>query len=157
MAKSAVQILRSSSDVERPPSDAALLYPIEDVPPTPAELNFGAYLRRERILRGITRNEIARVTKVRPEYVEALEGNRFAELPPRAFVVGFLRVFARHVGLNGDEVVNRFLTELAHQEAFEEGPSHGRQERWKRILKFSLTLLGVAGLLGLMFAPLLRS
>lgn len=79
------------------------------------EITFGEYLRRQRALRGISRDEIQRITKVSAKYIDALEANRFHDLPPKAFVVGFLRVLSKYAGLDETEVVNRFLVEQASQ------------------------------------------
>jgi cytoskeletal protein RodZ len=116
-------------------------------------LTFGQFLRRERILRGISRDEIVRVTKVSPEYYEALESNHFDQLPPKAFVVGFLRVLSRYAGLDSDEVVNRFLAQAGEAAARFDMGDDGF---WRKNYRKLLTFCGVACLLILMFAPLFR-
>jgi cytoskeletal protein RodZ len=119
------------------------------------ELSFGQYLRRERILRGISRKEIIAFTKVREEYLDALENNQFERLPPKAFVMGFLRVFSKYAGLDGDAVVNRYLTAIAHQEAYEE-KGHPKAGLFRRNLRMILALSGLACLLLAMFFPYFR-
>lgn len=121
----------------------------------PRELGFGQYLRRQRILRGISRNDVVRVTKVSLEYLEALENNQFEKLPPRAFVVGFLRVLSRYAGLDGDEVVNRFLSEEALRKETEVVQAQ-ETGYFRRHLRMFLVIFGVVGLLALMFLPYLR-
>ena len=119
------------------------------------ELTFGQYLRRERVLRNISKEEVLRVTKVSAQYYDALEGNQFDRLPPRAFVVGFLRVFSGHAGLDPDTLVNRYLTAVADKEAFEEVRQPRRSFFRRHLSKF--LLLGGLLILGfLMAAPLLR-
>lgn len=54
--------------------------------------------------------EISDATNISVRYLEALEENRFDILPGPVFVRGFLRQYARHVGLDPDEVVNSYLT-----------------------------------------------
>ncbi|MFH1018052.1 MAG: helix-turn-helix transcriptional regulator [Pseudomonadota bacterium] len=117
------------------------------------EMTFGQFLRRERVLRGISREEILRVTKVSPDYYEALESNRFGQLPPKAFVVGFLRVLSRYAGLDSDEVVNRFLAEVSSG-----GPQIDESDGgfWRRHYRKLLMYCGVMCLLILIFAPLFR-
>ena len=154
MGKSAAQILTFFDEIEVPSSGT---FPEEEkAVASLQELNFGLYLKRERILRGITRGEIVHVTKVRPEYLEALETNQFDQLPPTAFIVGFLRVMSRYVGLNSDEVVNRFLTELAQQEAYERTSVGVLESRRGKTLRFLLWALAITAVLALMFAPLFR-
>ena len=56
--------------------------------------------------------EIADNSKISLRYLEALEQDRFDVLPAPVFARGFLREYARVVGLNPDEVVNLFLLAL---------------------------------------------
>ncbi len=151
MAKSAETILKpwNSSEGFAPPGMVEEEVGTEYL----RELNFGLYLRRERILRGISREEVMRVTKVSPKYIEAMESNRLEDLPHKAFVVGFLRVFSSYAGLNADDIVNRYLTEVAQQEAYEEKAAK-KLPFWRRHLKKFVGLCGAIGLLALMFAPL---
>ncbi len=71
-------------------------------------LAFGRWLARERELRGLGRDEVTRSTKLAPGTVEALESGEEARMPPRAYVVGYLRSYAAAVGLDADDVVLRY-------------------------------------------------
>lgn len=53
--------------------------------------------------------EIADSTRISLRYLEALEDDRFDVLPALVFARGFLREYARVVGLDPDEVVNAYL------------------------------------------------
>ncbi len=68
-------------------------------------LSIGASLRRERELRGMSVEEVARATRIPLASVERLEADRFDDLPGEVFVRGFLRAYARAVGVDGDEVL----------------------------------------------------
>lgn len=86
--------------------------------------SFGRWLVRERELRGLGRDQVVRATKLAPGVVEALESGEAARIPPRAYVVGYLRAYASAVGLDADEVVLRF-----HEAAGPAGtPERGRRE-----------------------------
>lgn len=76
--------------------------------------NFGDYLRKQRMLRGVSHQEIVQITKVRLAFIEALEKNDFDSLPPKTFVIGFLKAVARYLGLDEEDVVTRYL--VMHQE-----------------------------------------
>lgn len=67
----------------------------------------GNYLRRERELRGIALDEVADTTRIPLRLLERLEEGRHAELPGEVFIKGYLRAYARAVGLKADEVVAR--------------------------------------------------
>src|SRR5512138_3946792 len=84
---------------------------------------FGRWLVRERELRGLTRDEVIRATKLAPAVVEALESGEAARIPPRAYVVGYLRAYAAAIGLGADEVVLRF------EESFEPGDAPAAARR----------------------------
>lgn len=81
---------------------------------------FGRWLRQERELRGLPREEVARLTRIAPAVVEALESGDAARMPPRAYLFGYLRGYAGVVGLDADDLVLRW------QEA--EGPGEGEAE-----------------------------
>jgi len=70
--------------------------------------SFGRYLAQQRELRGLEPADVARETRLSPAAIRALEGDRFDELPARVFVVGYLRAYARCVGLGPDELVARY-------------------------------------------------
>jgi cytoskeletal protein RodZ len=71
--------------------------------------SFGGWLRQQREIRNLTLREIADSTKIGMRYLEALETDRFERLPAPVFAKGFLRQYARYVGLDADEVVNFYL------------------------------------------------
>jgi cytoskeletal protein RodZ len=70
--------------------------------------SIGSYLRRERELRGIALDEVADTTRIPVRQLERLEDGRTAELPGEVFVKGYLKAYARAVGLKQDEVLSRY-------------------------------------------------
>ncbi len=56
---------------------------------------------------------IAAYLRIRPTVLRALENGSFAELPGGAYTLGFLRTYARLLGLDADEVARRFRAEAA--------------------------------------------
>jgi hypothetical protein len=77
--------------------------------------SFGEELRRERELRQISLREVADATKINLRFLEALENNDFDTLPGGFFVRGFIKAFARHIGVNEEAMVNAYLMELGRQ------------------------------------------
>jgi len=69
----------------------------------------GARLRRARLRRGVDLDEIARRTKVGSNYLAYLEDERFAELPPRVYVRGFVMAFAACLGLDAVSVAESYM------------------------------------------------
>lgn len=70
----------------------------------------GTYLRREREARRMSVEEIARSTRVPASSVERIEADQFDELPGEVFVRGFLRAYARALGLPPEEVLARYTS-----------------------------------------------
>ena len=77
--------------------------------PAEGSSSFGEWLRRQREMREISLRDIADRTKISLRYLEAMEADRFDLLPAPIFAKGFLREYARYVGLSADEVVNHYL------------------------------------------------
>ncbi|MFN7963032.1 MAG: DUF4115 domain-containing protein [Thermoanaerobaculia bacterium] len=84
------------------------------------EVSFGTWLRRQREVREIGLREIADASKISLRYLEAFEQDRFDVLPAVVFARGFLREYAKYVGLDADEAVNRFLAAYRDSESGEE-------------------------------------
>src|SRR5436305_12502371 len=68
----------------------------------------GDYLRDLRDRRGISLEEISRVTRVASGYLEALESDRFSALPAPVFTRGFIRAYCQAVGEPPDEALVRY-------------------------------------------------
>jgi cytoskeletal protein RodZ len=69
---------------------------------------FGRYLARERELRSITLKHVAEVTRISEDYLRALEEGRHDRLPGRVFIVGYVRSYAKCIGLSPDDAVLRY-------------------------------------------------
>lgn len=72
------------------------------------KLTLGQYLRKARERRQISLEEISRVTRVGIRYLEALEREAFDALPADVYVRGYLRAFARELGLDPEETMARY-------------------------------------------------
>ena len=73
---------------------------------------FGEKLRKQREQRGISLDTISTVTKISPRMLRAIEDEHFDQLPGGVFSKGFVRAYARQVGLNEEEAVADYLTAL---------------------------------------------
>src|SRR5215475_5414037 len=78
--------------------------------------SFGEELRRQRELRSVTLREISDATKINIRFLEALEENDFKHLPGGQFNKGFIRAYARHIGVDGEDMVNAYILEVRRQE-----------------------------------------
>lgn len=82
--------------------------------------SFGERLKREREKRGMTLEEVSGVTKISARNLKALELEKFDQLPGGIFNRGFVRAYAKHLGLDEEQVVADYL-----EAAGESLPSRG--------------------------------
>jgi cytoskeleton protein RodZ len=71
--------------------------------------SFGERLQREREMRGILLEEIAEATKIGTRMLAALEQEDFSKLPGGIFNKGFVRAYARFLGIDEEEAVSDYL------------------------------------------------
>jgi cytoskeletal protein RodZ len=71
--------------------------------------SFGEKLKLEREKRKITLEEISVSTKIGTRMLQALEENKFNQLPGGIFNKGFVRAYSRCIGLDEDQTVADYL------------------------------------------------
>ena len=72
-------------------------------------MRFGEVLRKERERRAVTLDGISASSRISLRHLEALEADRFADLPGGVFNRGIVRSYARFCGLNEDEMLRQYL------------------------------------------------
>ena len=77
---------------------------------------FGERLRREREMRGVSLEEIATATKIGTRSLKALEDEEFSKLPGGIFNKGFVRAYARFLGIDEDHAVVEYVAASGAQE-----------------------------------------
>ncbi|HTC57727.1 MAG TPA: helix-turn-helix domain-containing protein [Candidatus Sulfotelmatobacter sp.] len=77
---------------------------------------FGEKLRKQREQHGIPLDAISNTTKISTGMLRALEDEHFDQLPGGLFNKGFVRAYARQVGLNEEETVADYLDSLRESE-----------------------------------------
>lgn len=77
--------------------------------PESAVPSFGEKLRKEREQRKITLDDISSTTKISTRMLRALEDEHFDELPGGVFNKGFVRAYARHIGLDEEQAITDYL------------------------------------------------
>ncbi len=79
-------------------------------------LTLGEKLQQAREARGITLAEVAEQTRISPLYIESIENNDYRVLPGGIFNKGFVKSFAKYVGLDEQEALQDYLQLVAEQE-----------------------------------------
>lgn len=72
------------------------------------QAQLGAELRDARLTLGLSIDDLAQSLRIRRVYLAALEEGRVRDLPAPAYAVGFVRSYARSLGLDETEMVRRF-------------------------------------------------
>jgi cytoskeletal protein RodZ len=68
----------------------------------------GTLLCATRMRMGKDLQQIAEILHIRYTYLVAIEDGRYEDLPGQAYAIGFVRAYADHLGLDGDEIVRRY-------------------------------------------------
>jgi cytoskeletal protein RodZ len=70
--------------------------------------SIGEFFKQVRETKGLTIDEVASKTRIRTDFVKALEDGNFAKLPDQVFARGFVRSYARSLGLDEEDAIHRF-------------------------------------------------
>ena len=70
--------------------------------------SLGSYLKRERELKQVSIAELAQTTRIPVRILQQLEHDDHTQLPADVFVRGFLRAYARALGLDAEHVLARY-------------------------------------------------
>lgn len=73
----------------------------------------GDLLRDTRKSYGGDINHIAAMLRIRASYLIAIEESQYDKLPGPVYAQGFVRAYAVHLGLDGEEAIRRFKQEVA--------------------------------------------
>jgi helix-turn-helix protein/uncharacterized protein DUF4115 len=68
----------------------------------------GQALREAREQRGVELSEVEQATKIRAKFLEAMEADRWEELPAPVYARGFLDIYARYLGLDQQALLDEY-------------------------------------------------
>ena len=119
--------------------------------------NIGRILKERREELGRTLQNAEEETRIRKTYLESLENNRFSELPGQAYVTGFIRVYARYLGLKSNPLLARLNdlqsvetksveTEPATVSNPDLGARHSAGGDWRKFFLVFILVLVLGGL-----------
>jgi cytoskeletal protein RodZ len=111
----------------------------------PAPENFGRFLARERELRSITLEHVAEITRISVDNLRALEEGRHDRLPGRVFVIGYIRAYARCIGISGDDAVLRYQEHLVGKAETFRFNQVRRPIRWAWIAALGIAIVAGIG------------
>src|SRR3954466_7847568 len=76
-------------------------------------MDIGRLLQEARDRRSLTLEQVSRNTKIPLTVLDHLEHNRFDRLPGGIFVKGYLRAFAKSVGVDGEGLAQEYARRSA--------------------------------------------
>ena len=87
---------------------------------------FGTKFRQAREKKNLSLDDVSNVTKIGTRMLKAIEEEHFDQLPGGVFNKGFIRAYAKHLGLDADEAVTDYLVCLREAQI-------GAQEIWDTV------------------------
>lgn len=118
-------------------------------------MGMGTLLEKARLEQGLSIQEMSERTKIKPQFLQAIEEEAYDQLPGEAYVKPFLRTYARALGLE-----EQIMVELTSQSAVSDEMMisiRARRERVRRArrmrfaVRSSLILVVLAGAAYLIF------
>jgi cytoskeleton protein RodZ len=83
----------------------------EMAPPRPRPRPVGEILRERREELELDLDRVGEILRIKPAYLAALEQGRPQDLPGPTYVIGFVRAYAHHLGLDAERVLDRYKAE----------------------------------------------
>src|SRR5688500_2509716 len=71
-------------------------------------LSLGEKLRQAREARGLSLSEVAEQTRISSQYLQSIENDEYGILPGGIFNKGFVKSFAKFVGVNEQEALEDY-------------------------------------------------
>lgn len=88
--------------------------------------SLGSWLKSAREQRGESLEKVSAITRIGKGYLQALEEDQLEKLPSPAYTKGFIRLYANHLGLPGDEAVQRMDRSYRQEAEYPESGSIGK-------------------------------
>ena len=128
--------------------------PQHEAPRTPQGV--GTMLKAERERLGLSREQITEKTRMRIQVVDAIENEAWEALPPPVYVRGFLRSFAKILGLSQEAVIELYAKSVPPAPVQVPQPERSRNRR-QRAWPVLLTLAVLVAAYGMWhFSPSLQ-
>ena len=107
-------------------------------------VSFGRYIRAIRIQKGIDLKTVSEALKVTLHKLSLIEAEDHEELPDDIYVKGILRAYADYIGIDADDLIDRYEINRSAYNQRTESPSPGMRGRGKMLSRMLLPLLLLA-------------
>ena len=113
--------------------------------------HIGTEFRSAREALGLSYGDVAELTKIQPQFIEAIENLAKSELPSIGYVLGYVRTYAKALGMDGASAVARYKidSEVPENLGMRDRPHFVPQRKIRLPRGFfpALTVVAVAGML----------
>ena len=103
------------------------------------QLEIGNVLKQKRLENNYSLEDIEKITKIRMKYIKALEDEEFDLLPGSVYVVAFIRNYAKFLGLDDNELIQRYKELypdiVTKQNAAKTGTENNENNKNKKVTK----------------------
>lgn len=72
--------------------------------------SIGKHLRESREQRGLSVDQVSRDTNISRQYIVALEEDQYEVFPAEPYIIGFLRNYSDHLGLDTEALIGKYRT-----------------------------------------------
>jgi cytoskeletal protein RodZ len=143
----------SPKEVENPEGGYSTNAGRTSAAPTPVEPSqVGILLRTNREEQGLSIDDMAVKTRIRDVHLISLEAGAIDKLPGNAFVSGFMRLYAKNLGILSDPLIERFLLEFEKQRQNLATDTFSSPEESKQRPNSGAIIGGIVGLVALSIA-----
>jgi len=109
---------------------------------------FGRYIQVIREQKGIDLKTVSEALKVSVDKLALIEAEDYDQLPEGIYIKGILRSYARYIGIDADDLIDRYeINRAASSPGIQTEEKRGRQEK-KMLLRMFFSLLLLAGIGG---------
>jgi cytoskeleton protein RodZ len=109
--------------------------------------SLGQDLRNARQRKGLELSEISSRLKIRKCHLKAIEESDVEKLPPgNVYLIGYTRAYAKYLGLNTGQCVEKLKSELAERQSISEPVTAPPQKhKLPSAVRHTLKFLGIMG------------
>lgn len=81
-------------------------------------IKLGEKLKEERLKKDLSLEDISKITKIKPDFLEYIENCEYQKLPSASYASGFVKNYAKALGLNIEELMAIFRREYDFEKAY---------------------------------------
>jgi cytoskeletal protein RodZ len=98
----------------------------------------GEKLQQTRLEKGLSLEDVARATKIKTEFLSYIEDGEYQKLPSPSYAHGFVRNYARFLGLPDEEILALFRREFDEDKVYKVLPKGLEEKQEFPLFKFKI-------------------